>query len=546
MASHCAHPSFFVCKFPMSGNHSSVNRPARQRLFVLFGILFTALNGVAQTNAVKPTSLAQLLALPPEQLEKCDIARMNLLCAEGLRGSENLDLQQCLETLDRWSQHVEDETMRNYHRFLAHPEDYNNSKSYYRMMMLATVLQEDCHAHYNPERALPQLRGQREANDVFFADAGDIFIHGLLGGERHGTCSSLPVLYVAVAQRLGYLVNLASAEEHLYLRYEEGTNHLNVDAAGEGFITHPDEEYRKWPHPLTDEEIKTYGYLQPMSHKQILGAFLCIRAASLTSAKCFDEAAQTWTAVSRYLPSTPVLENIIARAKERAENIHKADRWDELWDQVLTQPIPDGEPKTQYFLDKQAQLLLFMNRSADVATIEGAAMDLKNEVDGYVKSVTSDVHQVKFRIALLPPPPSQITAALRDGSPSVAAIDPEFRIIRIPAERVPPEFWKSIPPDLQMRLNEVNGVDQIVSEMWAYHGEQINAQNRQILQTMAQTPGQPAQAQDPRAQLEAENERHWQEMKALLQTPYTPGKPNSQLTKSPVRIEIIQQKTEQP
>ena len=165
---------------------------------------------------------------------------------------------------------------------------------------------------------------------------------------------------------------------------------------------------------------------------------------------------------------------------------------------------------------------------------------MKNEVDAYVKSVTSDVHQVKFRIALLPPPPSQITAALHDGSPSVAAIDPEFQIIRIPAERVPPEFWKSIPPDLQMRLNEVNGVDQIVSEMWVYHGEQINAQSRQILQTMAQTPGQPAQTQVPRAQLEAENERRRQEMKALLQTPYTPGMPNSQLTKSPVRIEIIQ------
>jgi len=38
----------------------------------------------------QPRSLAELLALPPDQLEKVDIARMNLLCAEGLRGSEDL------------------------------------------------------------------------------------------------------------------------------------------------------------------------------------------------------------------------------------------------------------------------------------------------------------------------------------------------------------------------------------------------------------------------------------------------------------------------
>ncbi len=93
------------------------------------------------------------------------------------------------------------------------------------------------------------------------------------------------MLYAAVARRLGYPVNLASTEEHLYLRYEEGTNHLNVDAAGDGFISHSDEEYRQWPHPLTDEEIKTYGYLKPMCQREILGAFLIIRAGSLTSMK---------------------------------------------------------------------------------------------------------------------------------------------------------------------------------------------------------------------------------------------------------------------
>ena len=192
--------------------------------------------------------LKELLALPPVQLEQVDIARMNLLCAEGLPGAENLNLRKNLDTLDQWAQHVDSETVRNLHRFWEHPEQYDHSLAYYRMIMLATVLQEDFGVRYDPERALPQLQGEREPNDVFYGDASDIFIGGILGDGRQGTCSSLPVLYVAVAQRLGYPVDLASTEEHFYLRYEEGTNHLNVDAAGDGFITHSDEEYKKWPH----------------------------------------------------------------------------------------------------------------------------------------------------------------------------------------------------------------------------------------------------------------------------------------------------------
>lgn len=441
------------------------NREFHLCSFVLLAIVLTTAIGFADTNtagsnelvspnlSVTPTNLAQLLALSPGQLEKCDIARMNLLCAEGLHGSEDLDVQQNLDTLDNWAQHVQSETMRNYHRLLDHPEDYNNSEAYYRMIMLATVLQEDFNAHYDPERAIPQLLGKREPNDVFFGDSKDVFIHGLLGGERHGTCSSLPVLYVAVAQRLGYPVDLASTEEHLYLRYEEGTNHLNVDAAGEGFITHTDDEYRKWPFPLTDEEIKTYGYLKPMSQKEILGAFLTIRAANLTSMKKFDEAAESWEAASHYLPPTPVLQRIVEMAKERASEVHNAERWDELWDAVVTQPIP--EDALDYFQDRQAEILSFMNRSTDIAAIERAATGLKNEVDEYAKEMTTDTHKVLFLTSLVPPPVRLLAASEPDEALENDILPQSQRVV-LPAEFVPPQYWQSTPPELLNRLQKLN------------------------------------------------------------------------------------------
>ena len=53
-----------------------------------------------------PKNLDALLALSNEELEKVDIAVINLLCAEGLPSSEAIDIEYCLKTLDEWSEHV--------------------------------------------------------------------------------------------------------------------------------------------------------------------------------------------------------------------------------------------------------------------------------------------------------------------------------------------------------------------------------------------------------------------------------------------------------
>ena len=127
-----------------------------------------------------------------------NIAVIDLLCAEGLKGSENLNLQDTLNTLNQWTAYVKYEIDRNFHRFKEHPEESHNSLGEYRMGMLITVVQKDLNVRYNPERATPQLRHEWEENDVFFADSKDVFIHGLLSTNHTGTCSSMPVLYAAI------------------------------------------------------------------------------------------------------------------------------------------------------------------------------------------------------------------------------------------------------------------------------------------------------------------------------------------------------------
>jgi hypothetical protein len=97
-----------------------------------------------------PKTLDALLRMPASEIDKLDIALIDLLCAKGLRGSEDLNIQECLNTLDEWARRVQQETERNLHRFKEDPGEYNNSFAYYRMGMLAMVLQQDFGVQYDP------------------------------------------------------------------------------------------------------------------------------------------------------------------------------------------------------------------------------------------------------------------------------------------------------------------------------------------------------------------------------------------------------------
>lgn len=204
-----------------------VARLRRRRWIVAVAIVAAALAGAAAWPSRKPIatnvppapakpvqsekwSLPTLLALKPHQFTGLDIALMNLLCAEGLRGSEKLATDKALDRLDEIATRVRVETDRNMHRFDSDRAEYQNSEPYFRMMMLVTVLQQDFGIRYNPGRVTPV--GVFEPNDKFFADSRDVFLHGLTGEPGQGTCSSLPVLYVAVGRRLRYPLSLVGAK----------------------------------------------------------------------------------------------------------------------------------------------------------------------------------------------------------------------------------------------------------------------------------------------------------------------------------------------
>lgn len=252
-----------------------------------------------------PNSYQDLLAMSAAELEKVDIAAMNLLCAKGLPGAENLDVRATLATLDDWAARVGRDTERYHPRFLQNPAANNNSEADFRMLSLITVLQLDLGVRYNPSRI--------DAPD--FRNSKDLFIHGMVASDNGGTCVSMPVLYVAVGRRLGYPLKLVLAREHTFVRWEGKGERLNIEGSGRGMNTFPDEHYRAWPKPIKEEWVESGEFLRSLTAEEALADFLATRGHCLNDLTRLDEAAECYQAAARLNPRVQAYSYFIAANK---------------------------------------------------------------------------------------------------------------------------------------------------------------------------------------------------------------------------------------
>jgi hypothetical protein len=434
----------------------------------------TSTSAASLQTTNQPGTLADLLSLSAPELERLDLARMNLICAEGLRGSENLDVEDLLRTLDGWTHHVERETKRNFHHFVEEPKQFNNSLPYFQMGMMGTVLAEDLRIQYNPERERELLKKpinkqSVEEQSAFFSSSADVFLHGLLSGKHYGTCASMPFLYAAIGRRLGYPVTIAARKYHLYVRYEAGNGeHLNMEATeNRGFSTPTDAEYRTGEFPMTQEEIDGCGWLRPLSNKEILGICLLNRANCLRSMKQYDEEIKTLTQAARYLPYTPLMRRVISKNQELATNLHAADRWDELWNELENLRLPTAGLKFEHFQNGKIAAQLFMNQSTNLAEIEKSVSSFKEDLRQYQNEISDSSSKLAEAYGAPKPNAQQqrFLALLKDD------LQP---VIRIARERVPLEYWEGIPPALEQRLQGINDPEQIVAEINAHYVQDYN------------------------------------------------------------------------
>ena len=231
-------------------------------------------------------TLDKLIGMKQEEMSLVDVATMNLVCATGLPGSENLKIDDCLAVLDQWARRVQSETERCFYMYRRDPSRFRNIEGFYRMQMLVTVLKQDLGVDYSPNRT------NNESMENFFADSKDLFLNGLLLPPHTGTCGSLPILVVAIGRKLGYPLKLVKASHHLFVRWEspDGKERFNVESTNGGMVSKPDEHYTQGIYECPAELSQAEEYLKSLSPTEELAVFLDSRLMCLRVNKRFTEA----------------------------------------------------------------------------------------------------------------------------------------------------------------------------------------------------------------------------------------------------------------
>lgn len=131
-----------------------------------------------------------------------------------------------------------------------------------------------------------------------------------------GTCSSLPVLYAAVGRRLGYPLKLVTTKAHLFLRWEDGKERFNLEATGRGMNRYDDEHFKRWPFPVSEEEIRAEGYLKSLTAAEELAVFLSLRGNCLKESGRTEEAATCYAQAARLAPGSRSYALLLADAQQ--------------------------------------------------------------------------------------------------------------------------------------------------------------------------------------------------------------------------------------
>jgi regulator of sirC expression with transglutaminase-like and TPR domain len=102
------------------------------------------------------------------------------------------------------------------------------------------------------------------------------FLNGILD-TKQGICYSLPLLYIAVAQRLGYPLYPVLAPDHIFVRYViPNFTEQNIETTSGGKYF-PDQYYIE-AFAVSQRGLKSGSYMRTLTYRQFLGHMLAASA----------------------------------------------------------------------------------------------------------------------------------------------------------------------------------------------------------------------------------------------------------------------------
>lgn len=111
-----------------------------------------------------------------------------------------------------------------------------------------------------------------DTNDPYVKNIRNRYITGLLDTKK-GSCVSMPLLYLAVSQRLGYPIYPVCAPQHIFLRYVDPTLKMqNIEATGGGGYSSDDEYIASLQ--ISFLALAKGTYLRTLSYREYLALLI--------------------------------------------------------------------------------------------------------------------------------------------------------------------------------------------------------------------------------------------------------------------------------
>ena len=240
----------------------------------------------------------QLMELSDDELAKVDVAEQHLLCAKGLPGAENLNIGRSLRKIDRWAKEAQKYIRDNWYLYRRNPGEFRNSHGFFQMLGIVTIVQREFGVQY---------RRDLMDGDLDWRDCRGVFVNGTLNGFG-GTCTSMPVLYTAIGRRLGFPLHLVGTKAHLFCRWEDGEERFNIEGAGRGMNSYPDEHYHEWPISITQQDISMRFYLHNQTPRESLAWYINQRGGVLRDNMQYEAAVRHYYHARELWPNHPHMQ----------------------------------------------------------------------------------------------------------------------------------------------------------------------------------------------------------------------------------------------
>lgn len=152
----------------------------------------------------------------------------------------------------------------------------------------------------------------------------DVFVSGLLN-QRMGTCSSFPVLLVALGRRLGYPLYLKLTQGHMFCCWDDGLERFNLEMNGDAVDTPSDEYYLKEPcfgmMARSAREMTAERLMVKLMNAEALSVFLETAGCCAEANGDLARALKFYRAAMKYRPESVILRRLEGRHSANGENI---------------------------------------------------------------------------------------------------------------------------------------------------------------------------------------------------------------------------------